>query len=132
MKIIPFGDRILCKRRIIGEKAGKIFLPDEVKERATDLADVIYVPDLTFADRQILDNSDKIVSSLTAKASEGDSDALIALLEINKFIKYKSIRAGDGVMISKYVGTDFHATGEKSYLTLVREDDIIGLIREDK
>jgi co-chaperonin GroES (HSP10) len=128
MKIIPFGEKILVRRRLVGEKAGSLYLPDEVKERATDLADVVYIPDFTFSDKKILDNSEKIVEALTEKSTQGDSDALIALLRINEFVKLKSIKSGDRVFISKYVGVDFFESGKREQLTLVNLVDIIGLV----
>ena len=130
MKVIPFGDRILVKRKIVGEKAGSLFLPDDVKDRMTDLAEVVYIPDLTLGDKHILDNAQKIVEEITKKAGEGNSDCLIALLRLNEFLRIKSINVGDRVFISKYVGTDFHETGNTETLTLVKAEDIIGLVIE--
>ena len=131
-KVIPFGDRILVKRRKIGEKAGSIILPDEVKDRDTDLADVAYIPELTFADNEIIDNAPEIITSLISKARQGNADALKALLQVNAFLKIKSIKAGDAVMISKYVGITFHETGKQDELTLVNGDDVIGLVVSDE
>jgi len=130
-KIIPFGDRILCKRRKIGTKIGSIELPDSVKERTTDLADIIHVPDLTFGDKQILENADDIIKSLTREACKGDDEALIGLMRINEFVKIKSVKVGDAVMVGRYVGTEFHETGGQDNLVLVREGDIIGLVVND-
>lgn len=127
-KLIPFGDRILCKRKQVGEKAGSIFLPDDVKDRATDLAIVTHIPELSFADQQILGNADKIIAELTEKSKQGDSEALITLLRLNEFCRWKSIQVGDEVMLSKYVGTDYHETGSQDDLTLVKIEDIIGLV----
>lgn len=130
-KIIPFGDRVLVRRRKVGDKIGKdklIIAPDAVKEARTDIADVVHVPDLTFGDEHILKNSDAVVKALTEKAVKGNSEALIALLRINAFVKIKSIRPGDAVMISKYVGTDFHDDDPANELTLVLAEDIIGLV----
>ncbi len=134
-RIIPFGDRILVKRRVIGDKLGKeglIIAPDETKERPTDLADVVHVPELTFADKHIIDNSDKIIVGLTKKAQDGDPQALTALLQLNQFLKIKAIKEGDMVMISKYVGIDFHDNAGSGNLTLVNGSDIIGLVVEDE
>ena len=128
LKVIPFGDRVMVKRRKIGEKVGSILLPDETKERPTDLADVTYVPDLTFSDQKILDNAESIIEGLTKKSIEGDADAVVMLLKMNEFVRQKSIRVGDAVMISKYVGTDFIEKGGMDTLTLVRLEDIIGLV----
>ena len=128
MRVIPFGDRIMVKRRKIGEKAGSIILTEETSERPTDLADVLYVPDLTFSDQKILENAENIIEGLTKKSIEGDADAVVMLLKMNEFIKHKSIKAGDTVVISKYVGTDFFETGKTENLTLVRLDDLIGLV----
>lgn len=127
-KVIPFGDRILVKRNTIGEKAGAIYLPDEVKDRHTDLAVVVSIPELTFGDKQILENAEKIIESLTEKASNGDSDAMIALLRVNEFCKMKSIQPGDSIMVGKYVGVTFTETGSQEELTLVREEEVIGLV----
>lgn len=127
-KIIPFGNRILCKRKTIGEKAGSLYMPDEVKERATDLAEVTYIPDLTFGDKTILDNAEQIINSIIEQAKSGNSYAVNTLLELNDFIKQKSIKVGDEVMISKYVGVDFVETGSREQLTLVNSNDIIGLV----
>ena len=129
MQVIPFGDRILVRRHKVGEKSGSIYLPDETKDRPTDLADVIYTPDLSFADQEILDNAPIIVASLTEKCKQGNPESLIALLRLNDFIKAKSIKVGDKVMISKYIGTDFHDTHSLDTLTIVNELDIIGLIK---
>ena len=132
-KIIPFGDRLLVKRRPIGEKIGKagiIVTADETKERPTDLADVIYTAELSMADKQLIDNAAEIIQGQTDKAKSGDADALVALLKFNEFLKIKSIKAGDAVMVGKYVGIDFHDNAGSGSLTLVNGDDIIALIAE--
>ena len=132
MNIIPFGDNILVKRKKVGEKSGTLYLPDAVKERDTDLAVVVYVPDLTFTDKLILDNAEKIVTSITKRAIEtGDKDAIDSLMGFNDFIKRKSIKLGDEIFISKYVGIDFHETGQTDNLTLVAIKDIIGLVQKE-
>lgn len=131
IKIIPLGDRILVRRRKIGQKVGLIELPDQVKDRNTDLADVIFVPDLTFSDKEILDNAEEIIKTLTKKAINGNIEATKALLEMNTFIKLKSIKVDDKVFISKYVGTDFHGTGDAESQTLVRCDDILGIVIDE-
>lgn len=132
--IIPFGDRILCKRRAIGKTLGSGILvaADETSERPTDLADVVYVPDMTFCDNSLINNAEMIISTLTTKASNGDSDALNTLLEFNKFLKLKSIKKGDAVMIGKYTGVDFHDNRSMQQLTLLSAEDVIGLVLEAK
>jgi len=113
-KIIPFKDTLLCKRRKVnttlkdGKTEGGIYIPNTAEERFTDLADVMEVPELTFSDQHILDNAEKIVESLTKKACEGDCEALKALFEVNEFVKRKSIKVGDAIFMSKYIGTDFN------------------------
>lgn len=132
MKLIPFGNKLLVKRRRVGDKLGSegiIIAADETKERPTDLADVQYVPDNSFADQSLIENSEDIVKAITDKAKGGDSDALIALLRFNEYLKIKSIQPGDCVMISKYVGTDFHDNQGGGYMTLVNGEDIIGVVR---
>jgi co-chaperonin GroES (HSP10) len=129
-KIIPFGDRLIVNRRKVGEKIGKggiLVAPNIISDRPTDLADVKYVPDLTFGDKAILDNAKEIIKNLSTKAAEGNSECLIALLRLNEFLKIKSIKVGDAVMISKYVGMDF-SSNEGEATTLVNAEDIIGLI----
>lgn len=131
-KIIPFGDRILVQRRKVGEKAGNagIILPGRVAEHDTDLADVVFIPDLTFADKQLIDNSIDIINSLTSKARGGDAQAFQALLDFNRYLKVKTLQVGDAVMISKYVGTQFFDNHSQQTYTLVSENDIIGMLSD--
>jgi co-chaperonin GroES (HSP10) len=133
MKVIPFGDRILVKRKVIGKTLGSgiLIAPDETADRPTDLAEVMYVPDNSFADSSMLGNIEKITTGLKMKATDGDSDALIALLRFNEYVKMKSIKVGDTVLISKYVGVDFLAKESNKTLTLVSSSDIIGIVKND-
>ncbi len=135
MKVIPFGDRILCRRRTIGEKIGSgiLYATDETKDRNTDLADVIYIPDLTLADKAILENAGDIIIKLTEQATKGDKQALEALENLNDFIKRKSIKVGDAIFVSKYVGIDYEEKdgGKAESLTLLDTKDIIGLVVKD-
>lgn len=131
--IIPFGDRILIKRRVVGEKLGKegiIYAADTTKETKTDIADVVYVPDHTFFDNELISKSGEIASALARKASEGDSNALKALLEFNIYLKIKSIKVGDAIMVGRYSGINFHDNKGSGDMTLVRGDDIIAVITE--
>ena len=109
-KVIPLGNRILVKRRRVGNEIGKgiIVAAQETAERPTDLADVVYIPEHTFADKSIIEKSEDIVKSLTDSATKGDYKALEALLSLNYFLKVKSLKPGDCVFISKYIGTDFN------------------------
>ncbi len=130
-KIIPFGDKILVKRKKVGEKAGKeglIHLPDSAKERDTDLATVVHVPDHSLGDKKLLEQAEEIVEGLAENAGQGDAESLVALLKFNTFLKIKSVKPGDDVMISKYVGTTFHDSQAGGELTLVNGEDVIGLV----
>lgn len=132
-KLIPFGDRILVKRRKIGDKiggGGVIIAPDEVKERPTEIADVVHVPDNSFADNELIGNADEIVKNLTAKARQGDSQAFKALIEFNFYMKAKTIQPGDAIFITRYVGTDIMIKETGETLTLVDYDGIIGKVIE--
>jgi len=132
-KIIPFGDRILVKRRIVGDKLGKeglIIAVETTAERQTDLADVIYVSDHSFCDKHLIDNSESIVASLTKEAKEGNAEALKAVINFNEYLKRKSVQPGDRVMISQYVGVTFHDNQGGGNLTLVSTSDIIGVVDE--
>ena len=130
-QVIPFGDRILVRRKKVGDKVGKdslIYAPDSLKERNTDIAVVAHIPDDTFADKAIIENSENIIKAMSEKAANGDSDALVTLLRLNEYLKLKSIQVGDVVMISKYVGTDFTSNDAKDEMTLVSASDVIGVI----
>ena len=131
-KIIPFGDNILVKRCTIGEKVGSIYLPQDAQERNTDLADVTYVPDLTFEDTSILENAPKIFKTLVQRVTHGSEKALSEMFQLADFVKRKTIKKGDVVFISKYVGTDFYEKGENQNLTLVKLSDIIGRVEADE
>ena len=133
MHIIPFGDRILVRRRTINEdRDSSIVLPDSVKERPTDLADVEYIPEHSFCDTELISQATAIIYAQTGKAKEGDSEALKALLLFNDYLKIKSVQVGDVVMISKYVGIDFHDNAVNGNMTLVQGSDIIGVVSDEE
>lgn len=130
MSIIPFGNRILVKRQKIGEKIGTagLVLPESTAERTTDIAEVIYVPEHSFADKALIEGAPLIVERLGDKAKDGDVEALKALLELNVFLKIKMIKPGDKVFIGTYSGVNFHDNRSSDMQTIVREDEIIGLV----
>jgi len=133
-RIIPYGDRILVSRRRIGEKIGSglLYAADDTKDRATDVADVVYVPDHTFCDQQLIEQSEEIVKGLTQKAKDGDSAAVISLLRFNEYLKLKTLKHGDALLIGKYVGTDFNIKETGQSLTVIDGDGIYALITEAK
>ena len=127
-KILPWGNRVLVRRRPIGDKLGKgvIVAAETTAERPTDVADVVFVPNHTFIDKELLSNAEEIVSSVGEKARSGDADALNALLDFNHFFRAKQLKVGDVVFISKYVGTDFYTSEDTRPLTVVDVNDIMG------
>lgn len=131
--VLPFGDRILVRRRKIGGTIGSGLLvsADETKERDTEIADVIFIPEHSFTDSELIKNSEMIAKALSAKAQGGDSDALNALLKFNEFLKIKSIQPGDVVLISKYVGITFYTSDDIDGLTMLLGNDVIGLVCEE-
>lgn len=131
-KIIPFGDRILVKRLKIGEKIGSgiLFAADSTADNETELAEVVYVPDNSFADKQLIENAEAIIAGLTEKMKTGDSHALDALTRFNSYLRIKSLRVGDKIFMGKYVGTNFTVQETGARLTLVDNDGIIGLVVE--
>jgi len=86
---------------------------------------------MSFCDEELIRNSPAILNSLTKKAAQGDAEALDSLMKFNSYIKAKSIKVGDAVMISKYVGVDFHDNKGGGMLTLCFTDDVIGLVVDD-
>jgi len=127
-KIIPFGDRILVKRRPVGKGEGTIVLPDSVQEHKTDIADVMEVPDLSFADEQMLKNAETIINTFVEKAKEGNSGAYSSLKDFREFLQQRTIKVGDTIMIGKYVGTNFYDNRSTEERALIRTEDIIGLV----
>lgn len=131
-KLIPFGNRFLVKRRPIGNKLGSglLIAADETKDRPTDIADVVYVPDHTFADKELLENAEEIVKTIGAKARTGDVEALKALIEFNHYVRVKSLRPGMTIMLGKYVGTDFMTSEDQRTLTICNSEDIVAIVSE--
>lgn len=131
-KLSPFGNRFLVKRRPIGNKLGSglIVASDETKDRPTDIADVLYVPDHTFADKELLENAEEIVKTIGAKARTGDVDALKALIEFNHYVRVKSLRPGMTIMLGKYVGTDFMTSEDNRTITICNADEIMAIVSE--
>lgn len=131
--IIPYGNRFLVKRRPIGGKlgAGILVAADQTAERPTDIADVVYVPNHTFADKELISNAEEIVKALIPKVKNGDVEALKAVLDFNAFIRIKAIKVGDTIMLGKYVGTDFNTSEDGRTLTMCLAEEIIGLVKEN-
>ncbi len=131
-KLTPYGNRYLVKRRPIGDKLGSglIVAADETKDRPTDIADVVYVPDHTFADQALLDNAETIVKTLGEKAKAGDIEAVKALIEFNHYMRLKMIRPGMTIMLGKYVGTDFMTSEDSRTITVCTSEEIIAIVSE--
>lgn len=133
-RTIPFGNRILVHRDKVGEKASKdsaIILSEKTAEATTDIATVVYIPERTFVDKELVKNATKIIHSLTEEAMKGSHKALDSLLEYNLFLKLKSIQPGDKLMISRYAGMDFYDNVNPQQLqTIVDLKDVIGVIIE--
>ena len=131
--IIPFGDRILVKREVVGSTVGKeeiILTADETAGALTDIATVIYVPDHTFIDKELIAAAEDMVGSLSRKVKkDGDSDAMMALLRFNDYCRIKSLKVGDKVMVSRHVGITFNDNMHDGELTVLNSNDVIGVIR---
>ena len=106
-KLIPYGARILVKRRKVEDRSSHIILPDEVKNLPTDIADVVSVPEQSFIDKEIIKNAEAIITSLGKRANEGDPAALESLLKFNDYLRVMTIRPGDVLLMARYGGTDF-------------------------
>lgn len=132
-KIIPYGNRIIVKRRKI-EKAGSgiIELPTEVSERLTELAEIVALPELTFVDKQLMENSESIINSYSDKAMAGDTQALKSLLEFNEYLKIKTLKVGDVIMLSRYNSVEFTVGETNEQLSITDPEGIRGLVVEKK
>lgn len=131
-KLVPFGNRILVKRRKVEDKSTHIILPDEVKNLPTDIADVIAVPEQTFVDQKILRNSEAIINALDKRAQEGDPAAIEALFKFNEYLRVMSIRVGDVLLMSRYGGTDFLIQETNQTLCVTDTNGIYALVIEIK
>ena len=131
--IIPFGDRILVKRSKVGSTVGKediILVSDTVASGLTDIAEVVYIPDHTFIDKELIKAAEDMVGALSLRVKkDGDSDAMMALLRFNDYCRIKSIKVGDKVMVSKHVGITFNDNMHEGELTVLNSQDVIGIIR---
>ncbi len=130
-KVVPFGNRCLCKRRKVGEKSGSLYLPEQTAGQDTDLADVVHVPEKTLVDAEILKDVEITISNLGKRLRDGEPAAYECLEKIQKLIHHSLITVGSPVMIGKYVGVTFHDNQGGQDQTLVKLDDIIGLVVDD-
>lgn len=118
-KLIPYGTRLLVKRRKIEQTSSSIILPDAVANMPTDIADVVAVPDQSLCDKELLANSEQIIKGLSDKAKQGDAQAVKALFEFNEYLRLITLKPGDVLMIGKYIGTDFLIQETNQYLTVM-------------
>lgn len=133
-RILPFGNRIVVKRRPIGKTLGSGILvaADDTAERLTEIADVVALPDLTFADKAMLENAEAIIASLAEMAKDGDAKAIDSLMEFNRYLQVKTLRVGDVIMVGKYTGIDFNIGETGEMLSITDPEGIRGLIVESK
>lgn len=118
-KLIPYGTRILVKRRKVEQTSSHIILPDEVAGLPTDIADVVATPEQSFCDKALIAKSEHIINGLAKRAEEGDGAAFEALLKFNEYLRVVTLKPGDTLMIGKYIGTDFLIQESNQYLTVL-------------
>lgn len=118
-KLIPYGTRLLVKRRKVEQTSSLIVLPDQVASLPTDIADVVAVPDQSLCDKELIANSEQIIKGLGDKAKQGDASAVKALFEFNEYLRLISLKPNDVLMIGKYIGTDFLIQETNQYLTVL-------------
>ena len=132
-QIIPFGNRILVKREQVGKTVGKeniILTADHTKDLLTDIAEVVYVPDHTFIDKELIEGAEEMVLSLSKKVKrDGDSEAMMALIRFNDYCRIKSIKVGDKIMVSKHVGITFNDNFHEGEMTVLDASDVIGVLK---
>ena len=129
-KLIPYGTRILVKRRKVEDKSSHIILPDEVKNLPTDVADVIDVPEQTFTDQKLIANAGNIIEALTQRACAGDAAAVDALLKFREYLQVMTIKRGDVLLMARYGGTDFMIQETGQYLTVCEASGIYCFVKE--
>lgn len=131
-KLVPYGNRILVKRRKVEDKSSHIILPDEVKNLPTDIADVVAVPEQSFVDKKLIANAETIINALEKKANEGDSSAVEALFKFNDYLRVMTIKPGDVLLMARYGGTDFLIQETNQTLCVTDANGIYALVIEKK
>lgn len=129
-KLIPYGTRLLVKRRKVDQTSSVILLPDDVAGLSTDIADVVAVPDQSLCDKELVANSEQIIKGLSEKARQGDASAVKALFEFNEYLRMITLKPGDVLMIGKYIGTDFLIQETNQYLTVMDGSGIYAKVVE--
>jgi len=129
-KLVPYGCRILVKRRKVEDKSSHIILPDEIKNLPTDIADVVEVPEQSFADRKLLMMAESIINALTLKATQGDAHAVDSLLKFKEYLQVMTIKKGDVLLMARYGGTDFLIQETNQMLCVAEPTGIYALVVE--
>ncbi len=65
---------------------------------------------------------------MSEKAKAGDPNAFQQLIQFGHYLKLKSIKVGDNVMISKHVGVTFHDNQGGEELTMLDAENVIGVV----
>lgn len=136
--LVPCGERILVKRQSIGGKLGSGILhaPADTADRPTEIAEVLYIPELSAIDKSLIENSSQITEALAIKCKSGDSEALNSLMEFNRYwndyLRYRLLKVGAKIMISRYAGTDMLIQETNQFLTLIDFNGIVSLVVENE
>jgi chaperonin GroES len=103
VKIRPIGDRVLVKHIEDKEQVrGGIIIPDSAKEKPQEA---------------------EVIALGTGKK---DEDGKVQAFDDNGKVHPFEVKVGDRVLVGKYGGTEVKLDEQK--YTLVREDDILGVI----
>lgn len=129
-KLVPYGTRILVKRRKVEDKSSHIILPDEVKNLPTDIADVVEVPEQSLVDAELLKSAGDIVSGLGKAARNGDASAVDSLIKFREYLQVMTIKKGDVLLMARYGGTDFLIQETNSMLCVCEATGIYALVVE--
>ena len=130
-KLVPFGDRILVRRKKVGEKLwreGIIVAPDSTKDAETDLAVVVDVPKENnfYVGNQ---NRMSFIREATLKV-----EGIEPFIKVDEYLSknaWRLLKPGDEVMLSRSVGIKFQDTSGQGEMTLVKGEDIIGKVEKD-
>ena len=129
-RLVPYGTRILVKRRKVEDKSSHIILPDEVKNLPTDIADVVEVPGQSMVDRELIKNADGIIKALTESACKGDASAVDSLIKFREYLQVMTIKKNDVLLMARYGGTDFLIQETNQMLCVCEPTGIYALVVE--
>lgn len=130
-RLVPFDKRIVVKRDVTGKTIGKegiIVQTEKAQKQEVEVATIIEIPKMTPIRKLLLENATAMAKSICLRGlKDGDPHVPEALEKLESIVHIASLKIGDRIMLSNYVGMTYDDDFYMGRLTIVDGDDAMAM-----